>query len=314
MIKTGFLHRWMAGACAWFALVGLFVALGASTGAFWPYNLQIARHFWGVDAIPASALEFYGFAAGPLGGTIAGKWVAALYVVWGPLRRGERWAWGASVGGLLSWFLVDSVASAIAGAWFNVWMINLAPLLIFGLPLALSRGRLEPAGASSGAAPRRSAAIKGLAGLCGFFVLVGAFVAFCNGSSVMGVYNGALAERFWGVGEIPADMEAFKVFMFGPIGATISGQFVLLGALAWWPMARGERWALRASWASLLTWVVIDSTITAIHGAWFNLVQVNLLTMALMVPALLLAGRAMGEFGGESGVGGAEGGDGGLAQ
>ncbi|MGI9173964.1 MAG: hypothetical protein ACR2GR_01415 [Rhodothermales bacterium] len=52
-----------------------------------------------------------------------------------PFRRGERWAWQAVLRGTLVWFVVDSAVSLWHGATFNVYLVNLVPVLVFGLPL-----------------------------------------------------------------------------------------------------------------------------------------------------------------------------------
>ncbi|MCA9644347.1 MAG: hypothetical protein KC492_26815, partial [Myxococcales bacterium] len=70
---------------------------------------------------------------GILGGSIAGKWVAAAYVV----VRGGAFAKRTLWVGLLSWFLIDSFVSARHGAWFNIWMINIVPLVLTGALISL---------------------------------------------------------------------------------------------------------------------------------------------------------------------------------
>ena len=76
---------------------------------------------------------------GLLGGTMAGSYLLQAFIAAIPFARREPWAWWASLGGVLLWFLVDSSLSVAHGAAFNVWMINLMPLVVFVVPLAATR-------------------------------------------------------------------------------------------------------------------------------------------------------------------------------
>lgn len=40
---------------------------------------------------------------------------------------------------MLLWFCVDSTVSALHGAYFNIYLINLVPLVVFGVPLMATR-------------------------------------------------------------------------------------------------------------------------------------------------------------------------------
>ena len=76
---------------------------------------------------------------GPLGGTIAGSYLMQAFVVAIPFKRRERWAWHAIAWSTLLWFALDSLVSAFHGAYFNIYLINLMPLVIFGIPLFATR-------------------------------------------------------------------------------------------------------------------------------------------------------------------------------
>jgi len=57
-----------------------------------------------------------------------------------PFRKREAWAWHAVVWSTLLWFVVDSTMSAIAGAYFNIYLM---PLVVCGIPLAATRSMLS---------------------------------------------------------------------------------------------------------------------------------------------------------------------------
>lgn len=140
------LQRWLLVGSIFFALFGVAAALLGNTALFGVYTAQIDRLFWPGGA-PEGALAFRGFIFGPLGGTIAGSYAMMAAIVAYPFRRRELWAWHALVWSHVLWFVVDSAVSVAYGAYFNVWMINLAPLILLGVPLLLSRpyfGRAAP--------------------------------------------------------------------------------------------------------------------------------------------------------------------------
>ncbi|MEL6615822.1 MAG: hypothetical protein AAFQ43_08795, partial [Bacteroidota bacterium] len=85
------------------------------------------------------AAAFRAFVMGPLGGTIAGSYALQAFIAAVPFARRERWAWWATLVGMLVWFVTDSTLSISHGAAFNVLQINLMPLLVFGPPLAATR-------------------------------------------------------------------------------------------------------------------------------------------------------------------------------
>jgi len=79
---------------------------------------------------------------GPLGGTIAGSYLMQTFIVAVPFKRREPWAWHALLWPMLLWFCVDSIISAFHGAYFNIYLINLVPLMIFGIPLLATRSKI----------------------------------------------------------------------------------------------------------------------------------------------------------------------------
>ena len=82
----------------------------------------------------------------PLGATIAGFYLLQSLVVAHAFRAREKWAWRAILGSTLIWFVVDSAMSAYHGAYFNIYLINILPLFVFGIPLYATRGMEQPGG------------------------------------------------------------------------------------------------------------------------------------------------------------------------
>lgn len=138
-----FWHRWLLAASLFFTVFGIAAALAPDSILFSIWIGQIDRTFFGSEAfggvITPEAKAMRGFLMGPLGGTIAGNYLIQVFVVCVPFARREAWAWHAVLWPMLLWFCVDSLVSGLHGAWFNIFLINLTPLFVFGIPLFATR-------------------------------------------------------------------------------------------------------------------------------------------------------------------------------
>lgn len=272
--------------CLLFALVGVLVAVAGGTAMFAAWRAAAAVALLDRPGFPAALEPFAALTDGILGGSIAGKWVAAAWLVRHPLAEGRRWAWWALVAGLLAWFGLDSGMSLAMGAGFNVWMINLAPLVVFG-------GLLVPAfaGTRPGPTPAVAAAPRAwlvLRWVCAGFGALGVVVALGSHTLVFAPYRQAIADA-WFHGTLPADAWIWLRFTYALIGATFLGHFLML-ALAL-RHAEGQRWVLDAVATSMLAWFLVDASASAAHGAWFNVWMIDLPSLVAVALPWWLAMR-----------------------
>ncbi len=131
-------YRWLLYSNIFFTFFGILAAFAPHSGLFDVWIGAIDRTYF-PDGIPADAHAMRGFLMGPLGGTIAGSYLLQCFVVAVPFKRREPWAWWGILASTLLWFCVDSAVSALHGAWFNIYLINLMPLFVFGIPLYATR-------------------------------------------------------------------------------------------------------------------------------------------------------------------------------
>ncbi len=136
-------RRFLFAASVFFAVFGLVAAVGIHTFLFDMWTSQIDAVFFGGQP-SESALAMRNFLMGPLGGTIAGSYTLQSFIVAVPFKNREPWAWWAVLIGMLVWFVIDSSVSLWHGAVFNVWMINLTPIVVFGIPLIATRKAFAP--------------------------------------------------------------------------------------------------------------------------------------------------------------------------
>jgi hypothetical protein len=256
--------------CLGFAGVGLVLAVAGHTAMFAPWRTAAARALLDRPVLPATLEPFVALTDAILGGSIVGKWLAAAWLVRRALAEGRRWAFRALVVGLLAWFLLDAGVSLAMGAAFNVWMIDHAPLVVFGGLLVAARRRLEPAAPAPEPAPSPAWAV--LRWVCLGFAAFGVVVALGSHTLPFAHYRQAIADAWFG-GTLDADAWAWLRFSYALIGATFLAHFLML-ALAL-RHAPGERWVLDAVITSMLGWFLVDATLSAVHGAWFNVWMID---------------------------------------
>jgi hypothetical protein len=108
----------------------------------------------------------------------------------------------------------------------------------------------------------------------------GILIALFPGSFLFEMHTAALAEAFFGK-ELTEGTEQMRRFFFGIIGGTIAGYFLLQTLIVLFPFRNRERWAWHAIFWAILLWFTIDSTLSILHGAFFNVWMIN-------VPSLLI--------------------------
>ena len=122
------------------ALQGLTWTVFGSFEPFGVYDTQMAEAFFGTSTLPPDAATAFAFALVPFGATDAAYFGLVAFVVHHGFPTRERWTWEAVSASFGLWFVVDTALSILLfEAWFNVLMVNLPCLLLFGLPLARLR-------------------------------------------------------------------------------------------------------------------------------------------------------------------------------
>lgn len=94
--------------------------------------------FWQGQAPDAATQQFELWVYGMLGGALIWLGIVILYMVKFAFARKEKWSRDAILFGMLAWFVVDTLMSVYTKAYFNAGF-NLASLIVFGLPLAMTR-------------------------------------------------------------------------------------------------------------------------------------------------------------------------------
>lgn len=111
---------------------------------------------------------------------------------------------------------------------------------------------------------------------------VGLLVAFAGNSVFFGIHNDFSREVFFQGQAFPPEVIPFKNWLFGIIGGTIVGFHLLMIMISENAFKQRAPWAWRAMWYGLLSWFVIDSSISFYYGAIHNVVLINLVALLLI--------------------------------
>ncbi|MFS4493680.1 hypothetical protein [Maribacter sp. 2308TA10-17] len=123
-------------------------------------------------------------------------------------------------------------------------------------------------------------------------VIVGLLAAFAGNSIFFEAYNSFTNELFFEGNEMQGELLNFKNWLFGIIGGTIVGFHILMIMISENAFKKRELWAYKALWFGLLSWFVVDSSITLYYGALHNMVMINLVALVLIGLPLIMTRNA----------------------
>lgn len=281
-----FLYLWILIASFFFLSVGICVALFGDSILFDRYNSSMSILFLNKETFPISYIPFKSLLFAILGTSICGKWLLAACIIHYALKKQLLWSLKALAFGLLSWFIVESLASALSGAYFNILFINLIPLIGFGLPLViigLTSSLLRHI------APKNPQT-KFLKKPRLYFmtsivttIVIGLVIAFFGHTPLFYFYNNRIELNFFPNG-MPFDAARMQYFLMGPIGGTTVGHMAMMFYIA--KYAFHEKWARLACLISLFAWAIPDSVLSIYYGAFFNVLMFNIPSLLLLTPPL----------------------------
>ena len=116
------------------------------------------------------------------------------------------------------------------------------------------------------------------------FALFGIVFAFYGNNIVFRPYTTLLAGIFWQRGQFPPGAEAFRAFIYGPLGGTIACCYILLAFIARYPFKEKQKWARNAIVIAFAIWVSIDSSMCFFFGVYPQIYIIN--AFSIIVKAL----------------------------
>ncbi len=93
-----------------------------------------------------------------------------------------------------------------------------------------------------------------------------------------------LAINFWHSTQFPTEVEPFRVFIYGPLGGTITCCYILLAFIAYYPFKEKQRWSRNAIVVAFSVWVIIDSSLCLYFKVYPQIYIIN--AFSIIVKAL----------------------------
>ncbi|EOZ98706.1 hypothetical protein A33Q_1360 [Indibacter alkaliphilus LW1] len=120
---------------------------------------------------------------------------------------------------------------------------------------------------------------------------IGLLVAFAGNSYLFELHNRYTKEVFLEGLTFSPEMMDLKNWLFGIIGGTIVGFHILMVMISENAFKKKESWAYRAMCFALLSWFMIDSSISMYYKAIHNIVLINLFALILIGLPLVMTRR-----------------------
>jgi hypothetical protein len=120
-----------------------------------------------------------------------------------------------------------------------------------------------------------------------YLVIFGLVLAFFNQSQLMDlVFNNQIDPAFWPGGNIPENAALFQAWVYGVLGATVSGWGILMAFVVGYPFKARQKWAWNCLAAALTIWFIADTAISAYFQVIFNVVFNTALFLLIGIPLL----------------------------
>ncbi|MEW5852324.1 MAG: hypothetical protein AB2A00_26270 [Myxococcota bacterium] len=142
-IPFDLLWKWLLAVTVLSALMAVVLMVAPDSAIMREYNATWSRAFYGADVLPPAALAQHKMSMGVSGAGVLGWAVTLLFVVMGPYRRREPWAWWSIAVSVPAWAVSDLVLSVVHGVSGEVLFAG-AALVGIMLPVLLAKPHFPP--------------------------------------------------------------------------------------------------------------------------------------------------------------------------
>ncbi|MFC1834739.1 hypothetical protein ACFL2Q_08390 [Thermodesulfobacteriota bacterium] len=98
--------------------------------------------------------------------------------------------------------------------------------------------------------------------------------------------NSRIDPVFWPDGNMPESAAQFRAWLYGVLGATISGWGIVMAFIVHYPFRAQQWWAWNAMAAGITTWFLIDTALSAAHHVMFNVLFNTVVFLLIAVPLI----------------------------
>jgi hypothetical protein len=130
MKPAPFWRLWLTAVSIGMVVFGLVMVLFIQSKPLTSLTRLIDLAFWPTGDASASVAQFQTWAYAAWGATVAGFGVLTTFVAMKAFAKGEKWGRNALLAGLTTWYVLDTLASALSAVWPNVLLNTVIALLV----------------------------------------------------------------------------------------------------------------------------------------------------------------------------------------
>jgi quercetin dioxygenase-like cupin family protein len=116
--------------------------------------------------------------------------------------------------------------------------------------------------------------------------IFGLVMAFLSGTPFFDLFNEQIDPVFWGSKPVVESIQEFQQWVYGVLGATVTGWGIFLTFIAYHPFRRRKRWARDCVGVGLLIWFCVDTFISLYFRVYFNAAFNTLLFVLGILPLI----------------------------
>ena len=118
-------------------------------------------------------------------------------------------------------------------------------------------------------------------------VIFGLILSFFSQSAFMNfIFNNQVNPVFWDSAIVPENSSNFQTWIYGVLGALVSGWGIFISFVAYYPFKSKERWAWNCIATGIIVWFTIDTIITVHFGVNVNVYGNILILLLVLLPLL----------------------------
>lgn len=114
---------------------------------------------------------------------------------------------------------------------------------------------------------------------------MGIFISLFNRTLIFeSIFNNNINPLFQINGNTDSVIIQFQSWIYGVLGATISGWGILLAFQIYYPFTARQQWSWSSIAVSICMWYVLDTSISFYFNVYFNAVFNTVLLLAFIIP------------------------------
>jgi hypothetical protein len=114
----------------------------------------------------------------------------------------------------------------------------------------------------------------------------GALMSLLSGTLIFELFNQLINPVFWGADNIGENAKGFQQFVYGVLGATMTGWGIFMTFIAHFSFSKKEKWAWNCILVGTLAWFILDTSLSVYHKVYINAISNIAFLIMVMLPII----------------------------